>query len=222
MLRLLLITTILFSYSCTSNKNDVYIQKWVVVGNSITWHPVNDNWYGEWGMAATSLENDYVHLLNNKFKSNCDSVSFKIAWAVDWETNHTHFDLSYFDNYFNGKEDLVIVRLGENVRDITNYETDFLNLIKYFKKLSPKAQIVITGIFMSETNDLVFKEDVQKRISDFEGCIWVPINNLDTEKNRNYIGNYVNGHKIENQTVANHPGDNGMKAIANAIYDAIN
>lgn len=197
------------------------VKKWVAVGNSITWHPNNDNWPGEWGMAATSPEKDYVHVLNHELRNNFDSASFKIAWAVDWETNHTNYDLSYFDSFFDGDEDLVVIRLGENVKDTSNYQSDFLKLIQHLKELSPHAKFVISGIFMSESNDLKYKESIQQNVSKSENCIWVPINHLDTKENRNTVGSIVNGNKIENQTVANHPGDNGMKAIAKAILDAL-
>lgn len=206
------------------NKKELHnltIKKWVAVGNSITWHPINDNWPGEWGMAATSIENDYVHILNQYLKNNLDSVNFKIAWAVDWETNHQNYDLSYFDTFFDGDEDLVVIRLGENVRDTTNYKSDFLSLIQHLKKISPNAKYVITGIFMSETNDLKYKESIQKEVAITENCIWVPINQLDTKDNRNFVGNSVNERLIENQTVANHPGDKGMQAIAKAILQSL-
>lgn len=221
---LILFTAVLmiFLYSCGSNnKSDLIVKKWVAVGNSITWHPINEKWFGEWGMAATSPEKDYVHVLNQKFKNNVDSVSLNIAWAVDWETDHTNYDLSYFDPFFNGDEDLVVIRLGENVRDTANYEYDFTRLVQHLKGLSPNAKIVITGIFMSESNDLKYKESIQKKVAKLENCIWVPINQLDTKNNRSSTGNVINKHIIQDETVANHPGDKGMEAIALSIYNAL-
>ncbi|MDR2951579.1 MAG: SGNH/GDSL hydrolase family protein [Prevotella sp.] len=219
---LLLLIIAICLYSCNKNESpNLIVKKWVAVGNSITWHPINNNWAGEWGMAATSIENDYVHILNQNFKNNFDSVSFKIDWAVDWETNHPNYDLSYFDKFFDGDEDLVVIRLGENVKDTTNFEADFRHLIQHLKHLSPNAKFVITGIFMSDSNDLKYKETIQKKIAKSENCIWVPINQLDTKENRNFIGNTVNGRTIENQAVADHPGDKGMEAIAEVIFESL-
>ncbi|NDV68772.1 SGNH/GDSL hydrolase family protein [Dysgonomonas sp. 25] len=212
---------LLFSCSCVNKRERIKINKWVVVGNSITWHPINENWSGEWGMAATSKENDYVHLLDAVFKQNSDSSSFKISSAVNWEIDHNNFDLKYFDSFFDGDEELVIVRLGENPQDINNYEKNFTKLIRYLKGLSPNAKFIITDIFMSEAIYLKEKIAIQKRVCDQERCIWVPINHLDTKRNRNYVGNVVNDKVIENPTVANHPGDKGMEAIAEAIIDVL-
>lgn len=38
---------------------------YLVIGNSITSHPINEYWWGEWGMAASKKENDFVHILGN-------------------------------------------------------------------------------------------------------------------------------------------------------------
>lgn len=41
----------------------------LVIGNSITKHGKCDYWWGEYGMAASKLSNDYFHLLDQMFKS---------------------------------------------------------------------------------------------------------------------------------------------------------
>lgn len=224
------ISIIILFTSCfnlpTKKQEDKNISRWVAVGNSITWHPINSNWDGEYGMAATKKENDYVHILDSKFKKINPASSFEIAWAVDWESNHKDYDLSYFNQFFHGDETLVVIRLGENVTSIEDYESDFRLLVQHIKTLSPKAKIIISGIFMSSSIHLSEKEKIQKNIAELEGCTWVNINHLDTNRNKSKVGTQVMGddgnlHVISNQTVADHPSDEGMIAIANAIYDAI-
>lgn len=38
---------------------------YVAIGNSITKHVINDYWWNEIGMAATSQDKDYVHLISS-------------------------------------------------------------------------------------------------------------------------------------------------------------
>lgn len=35
----------------------------------MTKHPICDYWWGEWGMAASKKQNDYVHLVAEKLKN---------------------------------------------------------------------------------------------------------------------------------------------------------
>nr|HPJ23025.1 hypothetical protein [Clostridia bacterium] len=60
------------------------------VGNSITWHPVKEEigWLNEWGMAASSDDNDYVHITMRKIYERFPGAEYKIAWAVAWEREY--------------------------------------------------------------------------------------------------------------------------------------
>ena len=60
------------------------------VGNSITLHGIlpSIGWHGEWGMAASEPENDYVHILMKKIKEKREDSSFCICQVADWETNY--------------------------------------------------------------------------------------------------------------------------------------
>ena len=61
--------------------------KLAFLGNSITRHGKAENlgWYGDWGMAASRRENDYVHKLINKFEKDGRKVSYCIANLSEWE-----------------------------------------------------------------------------------------------------------------------------------------
>lgn len=219
----------IFLFSCSNSTTSLDkkgITHWVAVGNSITWHPINENWGSEHGMAASCIDKDYVHVLNNMLKEYNPAVSYKIAWLVDWETNHSTYNLDKLEAYFDGNESFVIIRLGENVTKLENYEEDFTKLIQRIKILSPRAKIIVTDIFMSASKGLSKKNDIQKRVSLLNGCTWVPINQLDVSKNRSKIGTSyysVIGDSciITNQTVADHPGDKGMEAIAKALFNSL-
>ena len=122
----------LLSGGCTKNTDNTYSNV-LVLGNSITKHPVTSYWWGEWGMAASKKENDFVHKLEKLLQTtnrNCKVEGYQI-W--DWERNHTTYDKSNLDTFFISKPDLVIIRLGENVGSLTNFDVSLQDLVNYIK-----------------------------------------------------------------------------------------
>ena len=59
-------------------------------GNSITRHEPNPSlgWYGDWGMAASREENDYVHTLVSMLQAAGDNVDYCIAQLAEWERDY--------------------------------------------------------------------------------------------------------------------------------------
>ena len=49
---------------------------YLAIGNSITIHPLNEYWWNECGMAATTVENDYVHLVASALDANYYAYNF--------------------------------------------------------------------------------------------------------------------------------------------------
>lgn len=204
------------------------VNKWLALGNSITRHPITSFWWGDWGMAATTREKDWVHRLNVKIQgTNPVAPSFNAYNIANWEVAHNTFDKTAYDSYFAGDEDLVVIRLGENALDDANYQADFELLIDYVKSKAPLARIVVTGNFWTSSS----RELKQKTASDNKGCIWVQLNQLDSATYKSTLGTSVYGddlawHLISDggataAGVANHPGDVGMEAIADAIFSVI-
>ena len=61
--------------------------KLAILGNSITYHEPNPSlgWYGQYGMAASSAENDYVHVLLSKLSEAGRPADCLIANLAEWE-----------------------------------------------------------------------------------------------------------------------------------------
>ena len=59
----------------------------LILGNSITRHgPKADiGWSGDWGMAASAKEKDYVHLLYAMLKESGREVYMRIRQSAYWE-----------------------------------------------------------------------------------------------------------------------------------------
>ena len=206
---------------CTKNTDSPYSNV-LVLGNSITKHPVTSYWWGEWGMAASKKENDFVHKLEKLLQTanrNCIVEGYQI-W--DWELNHTTYDKSKLDTFFISKPDLVIIRLGENVDNLTNFDVSLQSLVNYIKGKVPDARIIITGVFWTSAP----KDSIFSAVARSNNLTYVELSSLNIAANRAFMGATVydamgNIHFIDNQLVADHPNDIGMTAIANTIYKAI-
>ena len=66
----------------------------LVLGNSITRHGPKDDigWYGDWGMAASSADRDFVHRLFDMLTESGKNVYMRIRQGAHWECNFNRED----------------------------------------------------------------------------------------------------------------------------------
>jgi hypothetical protein len=192
----------------------------LILGNSMTKHspaPVV-GWYGNWGMAASAESKDFSHLIGAALKAKITPVNLG-----EFELNHTIFDLKTLKEYFISKPDLVIVRFGENVLQPKDFDKSFVKFLNYIQDEVPDAKIVIAGTFWQNNSlNKVFSDEAQAR-----NIPYVRLQDLDTPKNKTSIGSYMfsvegSRYKVTHQGVADHPGDLGMKNIADLILAKVN
>jgi surface protein len=212
---------LLGSSNWTPPKAKFNYNKVVVLGNSITIHNINNiYWWGNWGMAASVREKDFVHVMENLAQATNPSCVFTTCDAAPWEADHATYDKSNFDASFDGNEDLVIIRISENVTDGTNFDISFQLLIDYIKVLAPSARIVIGGGFMDNDRDAVISAAAVKN-----GLTYTELNTLFVTANKIAEGDIVydeNGDPHTTLAITNgHPNDAGMTAIANKIFNVI-
>ena len=198
---------------------------YLAIGNSLTLHGTCDYWWNECGMAASSLEKDYVHQLLTLLQEKkgdiiADTYNFA-AWEVQSHDRSEH--LALLDELLDERIDLITVQLGENARDIKEFGPDFKELIHYLKKKCPRAQIIVVGDFWNYEN----REELKKKAA--EECK-VAYADLDAIRGKEEyfagMGTKVydaegNVHLIEHGGVASHPGDSAMKYIAQRIYQNV-
>ena len=179
-------------------------------------------WWGEWGMAASKRENDFVHKLEKMLQSTNPNSTVKGYQIWDWELHHSTYNISNLDSLFIMQPNMVIIRLGENVADLTNFDNSLQNLIDYVIWKVPDAQIIITGVFWtSAPKDKIFRE-----VAISNNLTFIELSSLNIAANRSFVGATVYDasgmpHLIDNKSVAYHPNDSGMAAIANAIFNAL-
>ena len=91
-------------------------QKILFVGNSITSHgPKADiDWHGNWGMAATSLDKDYVHVVTKALATRQGTTPvIMIKNVADFERAHVGYDIAgKITDAAAFKADLIILCIG--------------------------------------------------------------------------------------------------------------
>ena len=187
------------------------------VGNSITRHGVKHDigWHNDWGMAASALEKDYVHIVAKEILQKDSEAAFCICQAAEWECNCYDGEKTFelFKAARDFKADIIIMRLVENCpRDNYNSELfreEYGKLVSYLNG-SGKAKIIITTGFWKHIADGAIREYARKN-----GYPLVELNDLGEDEKMKAIGLF------EHEGVANHPGDMGMASIAEKILNAL-
>ncbi len=182
-------------------------------GNSIVAHDPAPaiGWEGNWGMAASCRDSDYVHIVKASLERLEPSV--KVSWGnlATFERDWTTYDLSQLATY--GKSDLVVIKISENVQFKEGMETGFLaSYDRLIRQLSgPDTQVVIVeGFWPSPVNDML------RRYASAHDYPFIALSDLfANDKTNAAIGLFAN------EGVANHPSDKGMRNIAARIMQVI-
>ena len=90
----------------------------LILGNSITLHApkAEIGWEGNWGMAASSQDKDYVHLLYARVKAQYGGARICILQATYWENYFWQKEYpAFFADARDFSPDVIIFRLGENI-----------------------------------------------------------------------------------------------------------
>ena len=187
----------------------------LITGNSITRHAPNTSlgWNGNYGMAASSENNDFVHILIRKVREIHPNAVFCIVQAAQWERGYN--DEGIFDNYSvapDFRPDVVVYRLGENVTAEYLANNELLPAINsYLRFLTSKSndvKYVFTTNFWK--NDAV--DTATRAAAEQKGVQAVELGHLGADDI------YKAKDKFSHSGVGNHPGDLGMEAIAEAIW----
>lgn len=184
------------------------------VGNSITRHAPKSEigWENDWGMAASSKEKDYVHLLQKQMLQKAPQASFCVCQTADWERCYQEGEkqLSQFEKARNFRADLIIMRLIENCAvqnfDATCFQKEYEKLYTYFNPTGT-AKVIITSSFWKHPGD-----EALEMLSKEKNLDYVFLGDLGEQAEMRADGLFAH------EGVAMHPGDLGMETIALRIF----
>jgi len=193
------------------------------IGNSITIHPPKEEigWFGHWGMAASAPEKDFVHLLLKRFAEHAGGVEpeARVESGVAFERGYATFDIAGEFMPLSGfRADLVVLAIGENVGALDTEEKQGMfgaateRLLKVVRH-GYEPKMVVRSCFWADAA----KDAVLRKVSDRIGGTFVDIGHLGSVE-----ANYARSEReYAHAGVAAHPGDAGMAAIADSIWNAL-
>lgn len=189
--------------------------KIIVLGNSITRHgPAPEiGWHGDYGMAASSAEKDFIHILRNRSEgSELAAVNIASLERQYWDADALKNDPSVKDAVaFDA--DIIIFRIAENVdtgrisEKPKSLREGFCDIINLFNPDGSKKVIMTTPFW---NNDILVKTICG--IAAECGYPLAELHDLGEDPQNRADGLF------EHTGVAMHPGDAGMSAIADRIW----
>ncbi|MGD0092016.1 MAG: beta-L-arabinofuranosidase domain-containing protein [Planctomycetota bacterium] len=198
------------------------IRKILFLGNSITLHgPKADiGWDGNWGMAASSEDKDYVHLVTSSLARHTGAApQIMVRNIADFERNYATYDVyGQMKDFFAFDPDLVVLAIGENVpalgseEDKARFKAGVLKILRC-ALARRRPLVVVRSCFWADTA----KDEVLGQACQEAGAI--PVNAGPLGKEAANVARSERSFKHDG--VAAHPGDKGMKAIADAIIQAV-
>ena len=208
--------------------------KILVLGNSITQHQPSESlgWKGNWGMAATSEDKDYFHILSRYVKEIYPDAKIEIAAGHPFEKNFYNLsNVSQLDYkaLVDFDADVIISSIGANINNSAN-ENDsafvsdqkfnplhYINIIDYFNVYGDMKVIPVATTLTGPENISVIKQ-----AADSKGWNLISCTDLSDEKYTAvpYKDAAVFGENVA-EGVLRHPGDLGMQEMADRIWTAL-
>jgi hypothetical protein len=198
------------------------VGKVLFLGNSITLHgpAPKIGWTGNWGMAASAQEKDYVHLLIDRIsKAAGGKPQAMVKNVADFERRLNDYNLrDELKEELAFEADMIVIALGENASPAKTPEAKaqfckaFASLLAELKRHG-RPTIFVRSQFWKDAD----KDDLMKQACDDAGGIFVDNSKLGSEES-----NFARSERqIEHAGVAGHPGDKGIREIADALWLAI-
>ncbi|MBL9130209.1 MAG: SGNH/GDSL hydrolase family protein [Verrucomicrobiaceae bacterium] len=197
-------------------------RKVLFLGNSITKHgPKADiDWSGNWGMAASAEAKDYVHVFTASLAQKQGSApEILVKNIADFERGHQGYDFTTkLKEAIDFQADLIVLAISENMpamktaEEKTKFQEAVTKLLTTLKG-ERKPVILVRSCFWVNTA----KDEALRGACAAVNGISVDISALGKNEK-----NFARSERpFKHAGVANHPGDAGMAAIADALVKAL-
>lgn len=197
-------------------------RKILFLGNSITLHGPNKKigWEGNWGMAASSEDRDYVHLVARALAEQDGRLpEILVKNVAAFERNWASYDAAAeLKDAVAFDADLIVVAVGENVPALASDEAGAqfaASLVRFLNGITKerKPLTIVRSCFWPNAA----KDEALRSACQAVGGRFLDIGALGKDD----ANRARSERQFEHEGVANHPGDRGMQAIAGAIVDAV-
>ncbi|MBN1444272.1 MAG: glycoside hydrolase family 127 protein, partial [Planctomycetes bacterium] len=198
------------------------IRRILFLGNSITLHGPKPEigWTGNWGMAASSEDKDYVHLVAGALARHIGSTPrIRVKNIADFERGYAAYDVDLeLKDCFAFDADLVVLAIGENVPPLgsaearAQFKAGVMSLLRCALARRHPLVVVRSCFWPDAAKDQVLAEACREA-----GGIFVDAGSLG----RDPSSAARSERSFTHDGVAGHPGDKGMKALADAIVNAV-
>jgi hypothetical protein len=201
-----------------------YYQRMMVIGNSIMAHPPlpAKGWFNNNGMAASSPENDFVHLLAARLAQQYPNlqVGLRLVQGVNFEQKFGQSGYSpdeFNEHLAQFKPDLIIVRLGENVDETEvlgprNFEAHYRQLLERLATYNgqPVKIVCTTSVWKRTQTDIVIR-----RVAAEKSITLVDLSSMVGKDE------YLSFNRFADAAVGAHPNDLAMRRIAELIWEKL-
>jgi len=211
---------------------DLKVDKILFLGNSITLHPplIERGWKGNWGMAASAPDKDYVSLLTARIREltatplplvrvdpsrkSADGLpnlgdANVVNIAEILERQYASYDSAKLRAQLDARPDLVVLQFGENVRmdsfDAAKFTASLKQLVGDLQKTSNPTIIITSQIYgpnaqLDQIKQQLVAEDPARRT-------FVDLSGFRADPSYNGF--------------LDHPSDRGMQYLADTLFEAI-
>lgn len=198
-----------------------------ISGNSLV-NGISQGTHGtkDFGMCASDSKHDFNYLVQQAILAKNTDATFTQTQisGIEMATNQAEYE-AYRDsiaNSYTADTDLIILQIGDNTTQyIETFENTFPQFLGWLKGKCPIADIVVVGTWFSVATGY----PVVKQTAIQAGVTFVDISALNTAENQGSVGMTITFDDGTVETAKDswirHPGDVGMKKIADKIIERI-